>query len=142
MTSVTPKTLEECTKLNTPRWNFNGLKSVGRVVSVYDGDTVTIAFNTFGLGFFAHNVRLLGIDAPEMKSIIPGEKAAATKARDYLRSIVLDHNVSFEVSETDKYGRLLAKVYVDSTNISDAMLSSKNAKPYGGGTRDAYAPTE
>lgn len=141
MTTSAPKTLDECTKANTPRWNFNGLKAVGKVVSVYDGDTVTVAFNTFGIGFFMHNMRLLGIDAPEIKSISEKEKAAAIKSRDYLRAIVQDRGVSFEVSETDKYGRLLVTMHCGSIDISAAMLSSGNAKPYSGGTREPYTPT-
>ena len=126
----TPKTLDKCTKANTPRWNFNGLKAVGKVVSVYDGDTVTVAFDTFGLGFFMHNMRLMGIDAPEMKSILLDEKTAALKSRDYLRTIALDREVAFEVSETDKYGRLLVTMHVGPIDVSAAMLSSGNAKPY------------
>lgn len=134
------RTLDECTKANTPKWNFDGLKTVGKVISVYDGDTVTVAFDTFGLGFFAHNIRLTGIDAPEMRGD-PMEKAAAIRARDYLRSIVDGHQVVMSVVETDKYGRLLASLQVGDLDISAAMLSSGNAKPYGGGAREPYVPS-
>jgi endonuclease YncB( thermonuclease family) len=136
--STPPEALDECTKANTPKWNFDGLKAVGKVISVYDGDTVTVAFNTFGLGFFAHNIRLTGIDAPEMRGNTAEEKAAAIKARDYLRSIVDGREVAMSVVTTDKYGRLLASLKVGDLDISAAMLSSGNAKPYSGGTREPY----
>jgi endonuclease YncB( thermonuclease family) len=139
---TTPKNLEECTKENTSKWNFNGLSALGKVVSVYDGDTITIAFNTFGLGFFQHNIRLLGIDAPEMRGKSAEEKKAATEARDYLRSLVLGKEISFKVTETDKYGRLLASVTIKGQDVSGQMLSHGFAKPYSGGTREPYVPSE
>jgi micrococcal nuclease len=137
-----PRALEECTRENTPKWNFNGLSAMGKVISVYDGDTVTIAFDTYGIGFFQHNVRLLGIDAPEIRGKSMEEKAAAIAARDHLRSLVLDKNVAFTVSSTDKYGRLLVSMYIDKMNVSEAMLHAGHAKPYDGGTREPYVSSE
>lgn len=143
MTSAAPKTLDECTAKNTPRWNFDGLKATGKVVSVYDGDTITVAFDTFGLGFFKHNVRLSGIDAPEMKGKTPEEKAAAVKSRDYLRVCCEGKEVTIDVKTTDKYGRLLASVFAGGLDLSAAMLSSKNAVSYSGGTREPFSsPSE
>lgn len=134
------KALAECTKANTPKWNFDGLQVTAKVLSVYDGDTLTVAFNTFGLGFFQHNIRLSGIDAPEMKGKTVEEKDAAREARDFLRATCLDKEVSIEVESTDKYGRLLATVSVDGRDLSTMMLEAKHAVPYSGGTREPYIP--
>lgn len=132
------KHLSECTKANTPKWNFDGLSVTAKVLSVYDGDTLTVAFDTFGLGFFQHNIRLSGIDAPEMKGKSPEEKSAAMNARDFLRATCLDKEVNVTVESTDKYGRLLASVTIDEYDLSTMMLESKHAVPYSGGTREPY----
>jgi micrococcal nuclease len=137
-----PNTLAECTKDNTPKWNFNGISAKGKVVSVYDGDTVTIVFDTFGLGFFQHNIRLAGIDAPEIRGKSAEEKKAAIDAREYLRTLIDGKEVSFKVTSTDKYGRLLATIEYQGADVSDLMLAYGHAKPYSGGTREPYSPSE
>lgn len=134
--------LDACTKSNTKRFTLAGVQTLGKVVNVYDGDTFTVAFDTLGLGFFLHNVRVLGIDAPEIKGKTPEEKAAAVAARDYLRGLIDGQIISLEITGEDKYGRLLGKVarHSDNLDISSAMLDSKHAVPYDGGTRKPFAP--
>jgi endonuclease YncB( thermonuclease family) len=133
-----PGSLDECTDENTPKWSFKGISSAGRVVRVYDGDTVTIAFDTFGLGFYQHQVRLLGIDSPEIRGKSPEEKKAAIAAREYMKSLVLGKTVLFRVSSSDKYGRLLANIWVGDRDVSALMLESGHARPYDGKTRAAW----
>ena len=53
----------------------------GRVIKVYDGDTITIAAKLpyQESHLYRFQVRLLGMDAPEMKTDDPAEKRIAIK---------------------------------------------------------------
>jgi micrococcal nuclease len=81
------------------------------VVSVYDGDTITVDID---LGFRSHlkkvKLRLFGIDAPEMRGV---EKEQGRITRDWLRERILDREVFVRTykDRTGKYGRWLADVY-------------------------------
>lgn len=136
--------LENCTKTNTPRFSLAGLKTTAKVVSIYDGDTITAAFDTCGLGFFLHNIRILDIDSPEIKAKTQQEKTAAMESRDYLRSLIDGQLVDLQITMSDKYGRLLAHVKrkSDGLDISRAMLDSKHAVAYDGGARKPYVPND
>lgn len=73
-----------------------------KVIKVIDGDTI----ETEG----GDKVRYIGIDTPEMES----SECYSQEATDEDKSLVLGKMVRLEkdVSETDKYGRLLRYVYV------------------------------
>jgi endonuclease YncB( thermonuclease family) len=73
-----------------------------RVRNVYDGDTLTLTDE--------RRVRFLGIDTPELKENQPFAK----EARDYSTNHCEDKTIylSFDGEKSDKYGRLLAHVYV------------------------------
>ena len=66
----------------------------GRVVKVYDGDTITIVAKLpyKDSEYYRFSVRLLGIDTAEMKG---PKKDRATKARDALSARIL-HLFSFK----------------------------------------------
>lgn len=74
----------------------------GRVVSVTDGDTIKVldTNNT------QHKVRLTGIDAPERNQ--PFGKAS----KQYLASLVSGKEVLVESNKSDRYGRILGKIWV------------------------------
>jgi micrococcal nuclease len=133
-------TLDTCTKDNTKRFTLAGVRTLGKVVSVYDGDTFTVAFDTLGIGFFLHQVRILGIDAPEIRGKTIEEKAAAAAARDYLRGLIDGRIIDLEIMDEDKYGRLLGRAarHSDGLDISSAMLNSKLVVTYDGGTRKPF----
>jgi endonuclease YncB( thermonuclease family) len=174
--------------ISTPHFSLNGMNTYGRLVDIYDGDTVRIILPLFESNYFKFDVRLNGIDTCEIKSHNPENKEKALKARsrvcdmveeiygnyvnaklnkgtlpsndvfvkgtlpsndvfvkgtskeikDYLKSIVCI--VFVKCYDFDKYGRLLADVYIDheSVNrksISEILLSEKLAYPYNGGTK-------
>ena len=74
----------------------------GRVVAVTDGDSIVVmdAHNTL------HKVRLKGIDAPEKG------QPFGRQSKAYLASLVSGKDVLVESEESDQYGRVLAKVWV------------------------------
>jgi len=50
-----------------PKFTFNGLQTLVKVVRILDGDTIECVFK-FNLKFYKYIFRLSGIDAPEIKS--------------------------------------------------------------------------
>jgi endonuclease YncB( thermonuclease family) len=110
----------------------------GKVIKVYDGDTITIAsklHNSSDERIYRFSVRLTGIDSAEMKSKDEIERLHATKARDALASIVLGKMVVLKNVSTEKYGRLLADVYYNNIWLNDWMLKNNYAVPYDGGSK-------
>ena len=69
-----------------------------KVISVYDGDTITIE-TPIGT---APSLRLVGVDTPEIKGGTRAERNRAIAARDYLRDLILKKSVFivFEESQT------------------------------------------
>jgi endonuclease YncB( thermonuclease family) len=109
----------------------------GQVIKVYDADTITIdtrlPFAESPL--YRLSVRLNGIDAPEIKSKDAEEKQMAKTARDFLANIILHKYVKVLNIEQEKYGRVLADVYLDDININELLLKERYAVKYGGGTK-------
>lgn len=111
----------------------------GYVIKVYDGDTLTIAFKLTGYNediTYKMNVRLNGIDTPELRTKNKDEKECAKKARDYLSNLVLHKELSLKNCSYDKYGRLLADLYLDELHINQDMINNKYAVSYHGKTKE------
>lgn len=112
----------------------------GKVIKVYDGDTITIATYVPGSkNLYRFSVRLNGIDTPEMKTHNLQEKQLATKARDALSSRIYGKVVQLKEVSFEKYGRLLATVMYNNENMNQWMLDEKHAVPYNGGTKQRPA---
>ena len=80
----------------------------GRVVKVFDGDTVTIldASNT------QHRIRLQGIDAPERG------QAYGKKSGRYLADAVAGKHVDVDYEKLDRYKRIVGKVLLDGQDMN------------------------
>lgn len=90
-----------------PLFSLEGRAFDGKVVDVYDGDTVKICFPIFG-EMFRWNCRIQGVDTPEKN-----------EARDALRSLVLNRVVTVVCGDFDKYGRLLVDISTkEQVNVS------------------------
>ena len=113
--------------------------SEGRVINVYDGDTIHIAgFVLNNPQLFKFSVRLNGIDCPEMKSgksIDKTEHDVAVMAKTFLDDLLSGHIVSLQNIGLDKYGRLLADVYFKDRHLNKEMIDKRFAVSYGGGTK-------
>ena len=113
---------------------------IGKVVKVYDGDTIWVAA-VIGGELCRVNVRMLGYDCAEMRSSDEVEKKCAHAARDDLATLILDKIVALKVHSADKYGRLLAEVtYTDdageTVDVNSYMLN-KWGVAYDGGHKEA-----
>jgi len=94
---------------------------MGKVVSVHDGDTISI-YNGEG----KVKVRLAEIDAPEKKQEYGNE------AYRFLERNLLGVDVKVDVSSTDRYGRKIGKVYVDNVYMNSIMVENGYAWVYKG----------
>lgn len=109
----------------------------GKVIKVYDGDTITIAakYPATDDTMYRFSVRLNGIDSPEIKGKTNAEKELAKKSRDMLHELIYNKVVSLEDVKTEKYGRLLANVFYNGKCVNTWMLDNGLAIPYDGGTK-------
>ena len=120
--------------------------SYGKVVKVYDGDTITVAtpLDNTRAPIYHFSVRLRGIDSPEIRGSTPEEKAAAMKARDALSAKILNQMVFLQNIDTEKYGRVLADVFLEEPqsprqSISEWMLENHYAVGYDGGKKSGFS---
>lgn len=93
------------------------------VISVVDGDTLKINYNGI-----TTKVRLIGVDTPE--SVSPNKKknnSYGKKASNYTKERLEGKTVylEFDVQQTDKYGRLLAYVYLEDGTMYNKELLEK-----------------
>ena len=122
---------------------FVPLVTEGKVVKVYDCDTITIATKMPYLSelnesniMYRFHVRLLGIDTPEMKTKNEDEKSIAHLAQKTLSDLILNKNVSLTNTSLDKYGRILANVYTEQgIELSKWAIDNRFAVLYDGGTK-------
>jgi len=111
----------------------------GQVIKVYDGDTITIAsklpYNESPM--YRLSVRLNGIDTPELKGkdISDDEKVAAIVARDFVSNLVMHKYVRLENIQSEKYGRILADVYIGDIHLNVLLIHERLAVKYDGGTK-------
>ena len=87
---------------------------------------------------FRFNVRLNGIDTPEIKSKNENEKLLAKKARDSLSQLIMNKNVTLQNVKNEKYGRILADVYLDDLHINKWMIDQQFAVEYDGKTKKIW----
>lgn len=110
---------------------------VGKVIKVYDGDTITIASKLSNKDkiIYRFSVRLIGIDAAEIKGKTANEKRIAIEARDKLHELIYGKMIHLKNISTEKYGRILADVYLDELHVNQWMLDNNLAVKYDGGTK-------
>jgi len=109
----------------------------GKVIKVYDGDTITIASKLpfEGSPLYRFSVRFAGIDSPEIKGETLVESKLAIKSRDALHNLIFGKVITLKNNGKEKYGRLLADVYLDDLYVNKWMLDNNFAVKYDGGKK-------
>jgi len=99
----------------------------GPVVRVIDGDTIEVE-----IAGERERVRYIGIDTPEMSDRRSAVRELAVEARRANARLVEGRRVRLEldVEERDRYGRLLAYVWVGDRLVNEALVRSGHAAPY------------
>jgi len=109
----------------------------GIVIKVYDGDTITIASKLpySESPLYRFSVRLNGIDCPEIKGKDDSEKECAQIAKKVMSELILNKIVILKNVSTEKYGRILADVYIGDLHLNKHMIEKRLAVTYDGGTK-------
>jgi len=98
-----------------------------KIISVYDGDTVTALVD---LGFGITNkikIRLKGINTPELRG---AERPRGLVSRDFLREKILDKDIIVETfrDKKGKYGRYIGTLWLDEENINELLVEQGYAE--------------
>jgi len=92
---------------------------IGSVIKVVDGDTLDVQ-----VGPGKHRIRLAEIDAPERN------QPWGDEAKQGLAFKVLKQEVRVVVTDTDRYGRQVGKIFLGQTDINRSMVSEGHAWVY------------
>jgi endonuclease YncB( thermonuclease family) len=92
----------------------------GQVVSVQDGDTITVQSEDFE----RMRVRLYGIDCPENR------QAYGDQAKAFLDRLVRGKTVDLEVLDVDRYSRQVALVMLDGELVNSKVAEAGFAWTY------------
>ena len=135
------------------------------ITKIYDGDTITVKFYQFNNMVYQESIRIEGIDTPEicvrdkMNKFSNLEELTGRYVRDYVRELAKNGNNNCYInikSLDDKYGRPICQVYLDQQqypinkcpkleeclHLNQHLLDKGYAKPYNGGTKDPFTPSE
>ena len=97
------------------------------VVSVYDGDTITVNIDLgFGVELKKQKIRLYGINTPEVRG---SSRDLGIISRDYVREKILNKNIMLQSikDKKGKYGRWLGIVLIEDEKLNlNKELISKN----------------
>jgi micrococcal nuclease len=112
-----------------------GRGASGEVVEVTDGDTIEVS-----LSDGVEDVRYIGVDTPEVDPNI-GVECFGSEASKLNAELVEGERVRlvFDAERRDKYGRLLAYVYVDRTFVNEELLRRGAARTLTIEPNDSFA---
>jgi endonuclease YncB( thermonuclease family) len=100
--------------------SLNATTLQGKVVSVADGDTITVLDSQKT----QHKIRLQGIDAPERA------QAFGNKSKQSLHEMVHGKQVTVDYQKKDKYGRVVGKILLNNTDVCLEQLKRGMAWHY------------
>ena len=92
----------------------------GRVVKVYDGDTITLLDKDMQ----QHRIRFYGIDAPEKS------QSFGKRSQENLANMIAGKMVNVDVQAEDRYGRSVGIVYLDDVDINKRQVADGYAWAY------------
>lgn len=118
--------------------DLEGVNVFGKVVKVYDGDTVHVVAPVGEAGGeYLIKCRLVGIDAPELK--------VGHSARDTLVQLLerTSNIVQCYFGKKEKYGRSLVTLWQvmpngSISNVNQDMVAMQAALPYDGGKKPVH----
>nr|QNO55126.1 hypothetical protein MNNOGLJF_00040 [Methanosarcinales archaeon ANME-1 ERB7] len=94
----------------------------GLVKNVHDGDTIDISFGIYGI----RRIRLVGVNTPELGTQ-GGEEAKEFVNKTCLLEVI-EFDVDDDIKQYDPYCRILAVIYVNSTNLNKELLRKEYAE--------------
>lgn len=105
-----------------------------KYVTNYDGDTITVNIpNVHSLIGKKINIRVSGVDAPEISSKNKCEKKMAYKAKKLVSKLLKTaKNINLENVKRGKYFRIVADVVIDKKSLSKHLIKKGLAYAYDG----------
>ena len=166
LTEEKTEKLLKCIDKNINCFSLSGKTFYCKVVNVYDADTCKVVFY-LNDELVKYTIRLKGIDTPEMKPPSSDKNRKiqikeAKRSRNRLIQLstdcdlelesdlskskiqnLINHNkkiIKIHCEEFDKYGRLLANLFSNESNISfnDILIKEGYAYKYEGGTKNKF----
>jgi micrococcal nuclease len=112
-----------------------------KIIRVIDGDTIDVDLDLgFDVWLRKQRVRLYGIDTPESRTSDAEEKKYGTLSKEKLKDFCkADSWVTIEThvgDEKGKFGRILANIWLEETNINQWLIDNKYAVAYFGQSKD------
>jgi len=94
---------------------------------VIDGDTIVLDVDLgFGIWLRDEHIRLARINCPETRTRDLEEKAKGIAAREFVQFMLLEptNNIQLKTfKDKGKYGRYIADVFINGTNLNDLLVS-------------------
>ncbi|NOU63589.1 hypothetical protein GC096_06070 [Paenibacillus sp. LMG 31461] len=118
------------TKVSQPSAAIQSSKRIpAKVTRVVDGDTMKVSFNEGGKAK-EETIRLLLVDTPESVDPEKPVQPFALEASNYAKTMLTGKDVQLEldVSERDKYGRLLCYLYIGDNMFNELLLENGYAR--------------
>jgi endonuclease YncB( thermonuclease family) len=97
----------------------SGSVLTGKVVGIADGDTLTMLVDNV-----QYKIRLAEIDTPEKR------QPYGTRAKQALSEMVFGEEIRVEVQTVDRYGRTVARVYIDDVDVCAELVRQGMAWVY------------
>lgn len=118
----TPQEQQETAKQET---TTTPKRITAKVIEVIDGDTIKVSINGS-----AETVRFLLIDTPETKHPSKHVQPFGPEASKFTANLLNGKQVELEkdITERDKYGRLLFYVYIDGKSAQEQLLAKGLAR--------------
>ncbi len=112
---------------------ISGAAANCRITHVVDGDTIDLKCQ----GSQTERIRVMGYDTPEtFYADCPAEKLLGDRATEYLRVVAASTPVTKVArSGTDRYDRILARIWLGGQDLADIMVSQELAVAYTGRQR-------
>lgn len=128
VTAVAPPAAQPASKqtASAPQQTAIGKLIPVKIVSVTDGDTMKINLNGK-----TETVRLLLVDTPEVKHPSKPVQPFGPEASAFAKKMLKEGKevqIEIDVSERDKYGRLLAYLWVDGKMFNEMLLEKGLAR--------------
>lgn len=117
-----PKRGDGDTGINPPKQDPPSDKVAATVVDVVDGDTIKVKMNGK-----TETVRFLLIDTPETVHPTVPDEPCGPEASAFTKKMLpkgTKVTLEFDKDKRDKYGRLLAYVYVGGKSVQEALLAA------------------
>ena len=112
-----------------------------RVKKVIDGDTVKVEARLWPGIIAQSNVRVRGVDTPEIRRAQCGEyeRRRGRAARDFVRSVIGTNVWLINVDKGKYAGRVVASVWLaDGRDLAKLLIATGHGRPYRGGRRSKW----